>query len=125
MSDEKVKKAIPLFDATVPIACSIDPGEVADRIAVVERMRGNLTGLERTEYGMLLTFPNRPDVDADLQKFAVEEKRCCQFFGFAVATEEAALTLQWDAPPDAQELVDRLERFFQGDESASFLQGLL
>ncbi len=120
-----MKKVIPLYDATAPIACSIDPGEVAERIEVVERMRSNLTGLERTEHGMLLTFPKRPDVDADLQKFAVDEKRCCQFFGFAITDEDAALRLQWDAPPDAQEIVDHLERFFKGDESAKFLEGWL
>jgi hypothetical protein len=120
-----MKKVIPLYDATAPIACTIDRGEIAERIEVVARMRGNLAGLERTEYGMLLTFPNRLDVDADLQKFAVDEKRCCQFWGFAVTAEQDALTLQWDGPPDAQEIVDRLQRFFEGDESASFLEGLL
>jgi hypothetical protein len=120
-----MKKIIPLFDATVPVACTIDPGEVADRIEVVERMRSNLTRLERTEYGMLLTFPNRLDVDADVQQFAVDEKRCCQFWGFAVTAHADELSLQWDGPPDARELIDRIHRFFEGDESASFLEGLL
>ena len=62
---------------------------------------------------------------ADVRRFAVEEKRCCAFWGFAVETG-AGLTLQWDAPPDATELVDGLEAFFTGDGPLSdALAGLL
>lgn len=120
-----MKKIIPLYDATAPIACTIGSDEVPDRIELVEQLRSYLVGLQRTEHGMLLTFPNRPEVAADVRRFAVDEKRCCEFWGFDVTERGSELVLRWDAPPDAQDLVDRLAAFFEGDEPASALGGLL
>lgn len=117
-------KLIPLYDETAPIACTISEDEIPGRIELVERMRSNLERLERTEHGMLLHFPVQPDIEADLQRFVVDEKRCCEFWGFEVVRGED-LTLRWDAPPSAGELVDRLEEFFTGDEPALALAGLL
>ena len=117
-------KSIPIYDATAPIACSLSPEEKPERIQLIERLRSNLSGLQRTEHGMLLRFPNRPDIDADLRRFAVDEKRCCQFWGFEVIPGEE-LTLRWDGPPASGELVDRLAEFLTGDEPGSALAGLL
>ena len=116
---------IPLYDASAPVACSIAPEEIPGRIATIERMRAELERLERTEHGLLLHFPaDRPDLEADLRAFAVDEKRCCQFWGFAVTTP--ALALRWDGPPTAAELLAQLERFFlDPDEPIDFLAGLL
>lgn len=117
-------KQIPLYDVTAPIACTITAGEIPERIELVERMRTNLTSLERTDHGMLLHFALRPEIEADLHQFATDEKRCCQFWGFEVLTGDD-LALRWDAPPTASDIVDRLEVFFRGDEPASALAGLL
>lgn len=117
-------KQIPLYDATAPIACTITSAEIPQRLELIERMRTNLASLERTAHGMLLHFPARPDIEADLRQFAIDEKRCCQFWGFEVLTGER-LTLRWDAPPTANDIVDRLEAFLRGDEPASALAGLL
>lgn len=87
-------------------------------------MRSILERLERTEHGMLLHFAVRPDIEPDLRRLAVDEKRCCEFWGFEVFSGEV-LTLRWDAPLSAGDLVDRLEEFFTGDEPASALAGLL
>jgi hypothetical protein len=117
-------KSIPIYDATAPIACSITAEEIPGRIELVERLRSNLTELQRTEHGMLLRFPNRPDIEADLRRFAIDEKRCCQFWGFDVTTGDD-LTLRWDGPPASGELMDRLAAFFTGDEPGSVLAELL
>ena len=117
-------KSIPIYDATAPLACTISAEEIPGRIELVERLRSNLRELRRTEHGMFLRFPNRPDIEADLRRFAVDEKRCCQFWGFEVATG-AELTLRWDGPPASGALVDRLAAFFTGDEPGSVLAGLL
>ena len=117
-------KLIPIYDETAPIACTITTEEIPGRVELVERMRHNLSCLERTDHGLLLHFPVRDDIEADLRRFAVDEKRCCEFWGFDVARGED-LTFRWDAPPTAAELVDRLEAFFLSDESALDLAGLL
>lgn len=48
-----------------------------------------------------------PSAEADLRRFAVDEKRCCQFWGFAVATTDHDLTLRWDGPPNTVEILDQ------------------
>ena len=73
---------IPIYDATAPVACTATGNEIQGRIQQIERMRSDLTRLERTEHGLLLHFPNRPDIDAHLRTFTIDEKGCCAFWGF-------------------------------------------
>lgn len=118
-------KPIPLYDATAPITCSIGAEEIPERIELLERMRSNLARIERTDHGLVLHFPARADVEADLQRIAVDEKRCCQFWGFAIATIEELLTLRWDGPPAAHALLDQLHTYFKGDAPLTLISGLL
>jgi hypothetical protein len=116
---------IPLYDATAPIACTIESDEIPERLALLERLRTNLVRLDVTEHGLLLHFPHRPDIFDDLQRFAVDEKRCCQFWGFAVDDTEGELILRWDAPPDARDLLARIAVVLQNDEPLTTIAGLL
>ncbi|HEX7167822.1 MAG TPA: hypothetical protein VF230_12645 [Acidimicrobiales bacterium] len=122
-------KRIPIYDATAPIACTISDAEIPDRVELVERMRSNRDRLERTEHGLLLHFPSRADIEADLRQFAVDEKRCCEFWGFDVVTDaedgDGGLALRWDGPDTAAPILDRLAAFFEGDDPLLDLAGLL
>jgi hypothetical protein len=118
-------KRLPLYDDSVDIACTITSADVPARIELIERMRLALTDIERTQHGLLLSFPNVATTDADVRTFAVDEKRCCAFWGFAVESDGDVLKLVWDGPPDAAPLIDRLLAFFTGDEPASELGSLL
>ena len=118
-------KLIPIYDATEPIACTIDDAEVADRVALVERMRTNVERVERTEHGVLLHFLRNDDVEADVRRFALDEKRCCRFWGFEVTTIEDRLQLRWDGPPATDEVLDQLHAFFRGDAGLAAIAGLL
>lgn len=118
-------KSIPIYDATAPVTCTVGSDEIPERIELVERMRHNLGQIDRTEHGMLLHFPNRADIEDDLRRFAVDEKRCCQFWGFAVDADPDGLTLRWDGPPDAEDLIGRLHAYFEGDEPLTSISGLL
>lgn len=118
-------KSIPLYDDTKPISCTIGNDEIPTRIELVERVRTHLQGIVRTEHGMLLRFPDRPDTAADLERFTIDEKRCCEFWGFAIHHDPDGLTLRWDAPPDAADLIEKLLAYFQGDEPITAVSGLL
>jgi len=79
-------------------------------------MRAALDHLDRTEHGLLLRFPNEPAVEADVRRFAVDEKRCCPFWGFEIGTTPDQITLRWDGSPDVADFLDRLHAYFLGDE---------
>jgi hypothetical protein len=117
-------KRIPIYDATAPIACTISAEEIPERIQLIERIRSHLRDVQRTEHGLLLRLPNRADIEADVGRFAVDEKRCCQFWSFEVISGDE-LTFRWDGPPAAAELLERVAVFLTGDEPASALAGML
>ena len=119
------RKLIPLYDDTAPISCTITNAEVPERIELIERMRATMTSVDRTPTGLLLHFPDDDAVRADLGLFAVDEKRCCQFWGFAITDEQTGVALRWDGPPAVNELLDQLETFFTSDMPISALDGLL
>ncbi|MBA2282529.1 MAG: hypothetical protein M3527_00500 [Actinomycetota bacterium] len=116
---------IPIYDDTAPITCTIDRADIPERLELLDRMRTTAERVERTEHGLLLHFPPRDDVEADLRRFAVDEKRCCRFWGFAVDRTGERLTLRWDGPPDASDLVDQLLAALEGDEPIAAISGLL
>jgi hypothetical protein len=116
---------VPIYDASAPIACTIGNHEIPERIELVERMRANLRAIERTSDGLLLHFPPTADIDADIRRFTIDEKRCCQFWGFTVKVDDRELSLRWDGPPATRALLDRLHAYFIGTEPLRDLAGLL
>jgi hypothetical protein len=85
---------IPLYDATAPIACTIGDDESPARIELVGRLRANVRSVERTADGLLLRFAATAANEVDLRRFAIDEKRCCQFWGFAVDVSDDEVRLQ-------------------------------
>jgi hypothetical protein len=117
--------SIPLHENTAPIVCTAGRDEIAQRIAQIERLRAALDHVERTEHGLLLHFSNDPTTEADVRGFAVDEKRCCQFWGFEIDATADSLTLRWDGPPDVADFLDRLHAHLLGDEPLTATSGLL
>jgi hypothetical protein len=118
-------KRIPLYDARAPITCTIAMDDIAPRIELLERIRTNLQRVERVEHGLLLHVPKRPDVESDLRRFAVDEKQCCSFWGFAIEDTSDGLALRWEAPPAAGDLIVQLHAALTGDEPITNFAGLL
>ena len=116
---------IPIYDETATIACTITNAEIPERITLIERMRTALTTIDRTPTGLLLRFPDQPDIRADLDAFMVGEKRCCQFWGFAIVEARYGVGLRWDGPPSVDGLLDQLQTYFSSDAPTSILDGLL
>ncbi len=102
-----------LYDSAKPIVCTIGAAELPGHLALLERMRATLESVERTPYGVVLTLPGTAGNVADLRRFAADEKRCCQFWGFEV-TERPKARLRWDAPPELAGYMDRLVGYFEG-----------
>ena len=117
-------KLIPIHDETAPIACTISEADIPERLALLERLRTAHTSLERTEAGLQLHFPLDDGVDADVGSFAVDEKRCCQFWGFEIL-ETDGLVLRWDGPAGVSAALDQIAAWFAGNEPGDVLRGLL
>ena len=114
----------PIHDATAPIVCTAGSDEIPTRIGQLERMRTALVHVERTEHGLLLELPNDTALEADVRRFTVDEKRCCQFWGFEIGTSPDQITLRWDGPPDTADFLDRLHSYFVGNEPITAISGL-
>jgi len=99
-------KELPLFDAREPIACTIEAGQRSGRRDLLQQMRAATREIERTEAGVLLSFP--PSADGLFEQFSISEKQCCAFFGFRFESQK----LRWEAPPDAFGMMDAIYRFF-------------
>ena len=112
-------------DTAAPIACSLAPGDVPGRIALLERLRDTAVAVGRTPKGLRLRFPPDAEVEADVRRFAVDEQRCCTFWAFSVDADPTGVTLRWDGPPAASGLLDHLQRFLVGEEPIGSLGGLL
>ena len=98
-------KELPLFDVQVPIACTIESHQKPRRRQLLEQMREVQTGVERTEDGVLLSFPR--DSGGIFEEFSLAEKQCCAFFGFHLGVGE----LIWVAPPGASAIMDAVYAF--------------
>lgn len=118
-------KPIPIYDDTVPIACTATKDELPIRIDQVERLRGHHTRLDRTTDGILLHFPKTPEIEAEVASFTVEEKACCAFWGFAVTPTDDDVVLRWDGPPTVTDFFDELVAFFASDQPLTSFSGLL
>lgn len=104
----------PIYDPDQPIACTIDARDIAEHIDVLERIRHELTSIERTPHGVILALPpSAANVD-NLRQFATVEKRCCEFWGFELTQEPDADRLRWDGPPDTATFMDHLIEYLDG-----------
>jgi hypothetical protein len=116
---------IPIHDDAAPITCTATSDEVSERLETIERLHDDLVRVDRTEHGLVLHFPHRKDLEAEVRRFAIDEKRCCQFWGFEVTVADGALQLRWDGPPAVRDFMDRLYAYLEGDEPVTAVDGLL
>jgi hypothetical protein len=103
-------RRLPFVADDAPIACTLSPGDVPGRIALLERLRDATVAVARTPHGLLLRFPPDSGIEADVRRFAVDEQRCCTFWAFSVDTDPAGVVLRWDGPPAAADLLGHLHR---------------
>ena len=89
----------------VPIACTLQPGEMPDRIADWQRLLDVAIGRSRTDDGRIrVEFTAGFDV-AELVRIVQAEQQCCAFFAFAVTFDERGTALEVDAPAEAEDIV--------------------
>ncbi|MCB0965928.1 MAG: hypothetical protein KDB37_03755 [Ilumatobacter sp.] len=113
----------PIYDPDQPIACTIEARDIANHIDVLERIRQELTSIERTPHGVILRLPPTLANIDDLRHFATVEKQCCAFWGFELDQQPDAVQLRWDGPPDTATFMAELVGYLEGRRPIGALFG--
>ena len=91
------------------IACSLSPGEQAERLDAVARLsKKALFGAEQTSEGLRLHFSAGPGVEDELKQLIKAESECCPFLEFQLKPRQDELVLQVDGPEQAQPVIHDL-----------------
>lgn len=92
---------------TLPIACTLTPGEFDDRLAWIARLtRGALLSHERRDLALDLIFA--PEAKDRVREFVAREQRCCGFLTFDLREAPREIRLTISAPEDARLAADAL-----------------
>ncbi|HEX8804934.1 MAG TPA: MerR family transcriptional regulator [Acidimicrobiales bacterium] len=88
----------------VPIACTLDGGEMADRLDAWQAVLAGATAREPVDGGIRVALDPTVDLGA-VAALAGAEHACCPFFTFAVTVDGRGPALEVRAPDDAADLV--------------------
>lgn len=92
----------------IPIACSLDSGDIPARLAEWRALAGRAQGHEPIAGGTRLRFAPEPTLAATAADLAAREQGCCGFFTFTLTITAGDLMLDVTAPDDASPLVGEL-----------------
>lgn len=91
----------------VAIACTLDPGEVPDRMGEWRALLARAHGRSRTTEGALRVDLGGADLE-EAARLVAAEQQCCSFFSFAITVDSRGVGLEVRAPADADEVVAAL-----------------
>jgi DNA-binding transcriptional MerR regulator len=89
----------------VPVACTLDSADQLGRLDAWSELLAKVTGRERLDGGVRLTFPPSPVLAGRLGELAAREQACCAFFTFALRLDADGLRFDVTAPEDAAGVV--------------------
>ncbi len=99
----------------VPIACTLDAGEMSTRLdewnaLLADKqhlLRGVLARRALDDGGLRLEFGPNTDV-TEIARLAAAEQGCCRFFDFALVIDDRGIALEVHAPPEARPVLTAL-----------------
>lgn len=79
------------------VACTVTPGQLADRSGELSTLKAAYLGAEEREGGYMLRFDGADEVFRAIAAFVAHERQCCSFAGYRLETtppyEESRLTI--------------------------------
>ena len=99
-------------DPTADIACTLPVNEAGDRPNALQSLIGDdLADVSRDGERLRIRIfrAGRVDLATEVERWAEAEKACCAFFGFAVTSEDASVTLEIASPAGAEPTLDGFE----------------
>jgi hypothetical protein len=92
----------------VPVACTLDSADQLGRLDAWDELLTEVTGRERLDGGVRLTFPPSPVLAGRLGELAAREQACCAFSTFTLRLDADGLALDVTAPEAAAGVVAEL-----------------
>jgi hypothetical protein len=92
---------------TTPIACSLAPGRLADRVEWIARLNARALRDHRRDGSTLYLTYDRLAA-ADVRELVRRERSCCGFLRFDIDEAADAIRLAIAAPPEARGAADAL-----------------
>jgi hypothetical protein len=91
----------------LPIACTLDAPQAADRQAFIERLWADgLISHEATPTGRRAYLRHSPGVERRVRELIEAEARCCAFLAFDLADDEDRLVLEINGPAAAGPVIE-------------------
>jgi hypothetical protein len=91
----------------IPIACTLEPGDVADRLGEWRALVAHVVGRSELPGGHRLVLG--PGVDAGaLATLAASERACCAFLDFAITIDARGVALEVTATAEGRPVLDEL-----------------
>jgi MerR family transcriptional regulator, copper efflux regulator len=88
-----------------PIACSLSPAAVAERVGRWQQLLAHATDRRAVDGGLAIHFPPGAKLTGRVVKLAAAEEACCPFYEFTIRLTPAGVVLEVRAPAEASELV--------------------
>src|SRR4029453_3571449 len=107
-SANPAREGEPAAEMRVPVACTLDAAERSGRLDAWGELLTEVTGRERLDAGVRLTFPPSPVLAGRLGELAAREQACWWFFTFALRLDADGLRFDVTAPEDAAGVVAEL-----------------
>lgn len=92
---------------TPAIACTLDPGEMPDRLAEWRHLLSATVRRVPLATGMRIEFGPTAPLE-DVARLVAAEQACCAFFSFAITVDDRGVGLDVTAPPEGQPVVEAL-----------------
>lgn len=104
-----------MADST-PLACSLGPGQLRERLAEIEAIgAGSLVGKTHDGGRHVLRFRAGGETERRLEAIVAAESRCCSFLDLALDRTDGELTLTLAAPAGGEPVADGLAAAFSRD----------
>jgi len=91
----------------LPIACTLTPEGVTDRLALIEALAADgLLDRSATDAGLRLRLRDTAEIERRTRELVVAESKCCAFLDFDLRREEGNLVLDISGPDDARPVIE-------------------
>ena len=91
----------------LPIACTLTPEGVTDRLALIEALAADgLLDRSATDAGLRLRLRDTAEIERRTRELVAAESKCCAFLDFDLRREEGNLVLDISGPDDARPVIE-------------------